>query len=158
NGDPGTCTSGAFTPGTCVTSGQYNGCPNTLILSHFFDEADDPVPGTSDEITTDITLVPCSEDLLRQIPGAAVVQYLVFNEFEQRFSTRKAVRCFQEIQLCNIDTNQCANSIFNVGVAGPLPGQTRLNPIGIATTNPPSIPSGLLGIAIEKHSGSSFTR
>ena len=158
NGDPGMCTSGAFTPGTCVTSGQFNGCPATLILSHFFDEADDPVPGTTDEITTDITLVPCSEDLLRQVPGAAVVQYLVFNEFEQRFSTSKAVRCFQEIQLCNIDTTQCSNSIFNVGVAGTLTGQTRLNPIGVATTSPPSIPSGLLGIAIEKHSGNTFTR
>lgn len=134
---------------------EYNGCPNFLILNHFFDGAVDPVPKGENEdniITTDLTLVPCSEDLLRQIPGAAVVQYLVFNEFEQRFSTSKLVRCFQEIQLCNIDTRQCTNSIFNVKVAGTLTGQTRLNPIGVATPPPfASIPSGLLGVAIERH-------
>jgi hypothetical protein len=139
------------------TSGEYNGCPNYLILNHFFDGAVDPVPSQNDSqehiITTDLTLVPCSEDLLRQIPGAAVVQYLVYNEFEQRFSTSKLVRCFQEIQLCNIDTPQCNNSIFNVRVAGTLTGQTRMNAIGVATPPPfASIPSALLGIAIERHS------
>ena len=34
-------------------------------------------------------LVPCANDYLRQIPGDAVVQYLVYNEFEQRFSTSR---------------------------------------------------------------------
>src|SRR5205823_3987627 len=75
---------------------------------------------------------------------------LVFNEFEQRFSTSKTVRCFQEIQLCNIDTPQCSNSIFNVSVAGTLTGQTRINPIAI----PPSTSGGLLGVAVEHHSDS----
>ena len=126
------------------SNGDYNGCPNVLILNNFFDTAIDPVSG--DTITTDLTLVPCSEDFLRQIGGSAVVQYLVFNEFEQRFSTSRAVNCFQEIQLCNIDTPQCAHSIFNVAVAGTLTGQTRLTPIGI-----PPLASGLLGVAIERH-------
>jgi hypothetical protein len=139
------------------SSGEYNGCPNYLILNHFFDDANDPVPNSQDtSVTTDLVLVPCSADYLRQIPGAAVVQYLVFNEFEQRFSTSKTVKCFQEIQLCNIDTPQCSNSIFNVAVAGTLTGQTRLNPIGIPIPAPnAAIPSGLLGIAVEHHSQSS---
>jgi len=128
------------------TNAEYNGCPNFLILDHFFDQARDPVPGSSNFITTNLVLVPCSEDLLRQIPGVAVVQYLVFNEFEQKFSTSNTVRCFQDIQLCRIGGGQCARSIFNVGVAGTLTGQTRMQPLGI-----PPLPSGLIGIAIERH-------
>ncbi|HEX7408647.1 MAG TPA: hypothetical protein VF515_13475, partial [Candidatus Binatia bacterium] len=96
-------------------------------------------------ITTDLTLVPCTEDFMRQVGGSASVQYLVFNEFEQRFSTSKPVNCFSEIQLCNIDTPQCRRSIFNVNVAGTLTGQTRISPSG----------SGLLGVAIESHTPSS---
>ena len=90
------------------SDGEYNGCPNYLILNHFFDDAVDPVPNSVDStVTTDLVLVPCSADYLRQIPGSAVVQYLVFNEFEQRLSASKTVNCFQKIQLCNIDTPQC---------------------------------------------------
>jgi len=125
---------------------EYNGCPNFLILNHFFEDADDPVPGSSSEIQTNVVFVPCSEDLLRQIPGAAVVQYLVFNEFEQRFSTSKSVTCFQDTRLCKLDTPDCSRSIFNVNTAGTLTGQTRINPIGKAP-----LPSGLLGIAVESH-------
>jgi len=125
---------------------EYNGCPNFLILDHFFDGARDPIPGSANLIATNLVLVPCSEDLLRQIPGAAVVQYLVFNEFEQRFSTSTTVRCFQDIQLCDIGGGQCNRSIFNVAVAGTLTGQTRMQPLGI-----PPLPSGLLGIAVERH-------
>jgi len=132
-------------------SGEYNGCPNYLIVNHFFDGAANPVPGTNATINTNLVLVPCSTDYLRQIPGLAVAQYLVFNEFEQRFSTSRAVRCYQDIQLSRIDTANSARSIWNVSVAGTLTGQTRINPIGVPSTNPPSIPSGLLGIAVETH-------
>ena len=145
---------------------EYNACPGVLILNHFFDDADDPVPGTDDTITTDLTLVPCSEDLLRQIPGAAVAQYLVFNEFEQRFSTSNTVKCFLEQQLCSLDHNggtvsesQCSRSIFNVATAGTLTGQTRITPVS-NTQIPFTIPSGLLGVAIESHhlTGTDITR
>jgi hypothetical protein len=128
------------------SDGDYNGCPNVLILNNFFDLARDPISGA--EITTDLTLVPCSEDFLRQIGGSATVQYLVYNEFEQRLSTSRLVDCFQEIPLCNIDTPQCPRSIFSVGLQGTLTGQTRINPV----VNPAvRLPSGLLGIAIERH-------
>jgi hypothetical protein len=129
---------------------EYNGCPNYLILNHFFDDAENPVPGVDASIRTRLVLVPCSEDLLRQIPGVAVVQYLVFNEFEQRFSTSKSVNCYQDIELCNIDTPNCSRSIFNVAVAGTLTGQTRINAIGV-----PPLPSGMLGIATEEHTSNS---
>lgn len=147
SGDPNVLTLGGD-----PASAEYNGCPNFLILNHFFEDANDPVPGSTGTVQTNVVYVPCSEDLLRQIPGAAVVQYLVFNEFEQRFSTSKSVICFQDTRLCKLDTPDCSRSIFSVNTAGTLTGQTRINPIGKAP-----LPSGLLGIAVETHNGH-FTR
>ena len=137
-----------LTLGGDPATAEYNGCPNFIILNHFFDKAKDPVPGSTSFISTELICVPCSEDLLRQIPGAAVVQYLVFNEFEQRFSTSKSVTCFQDTPLCNLDTRDCSRSIFNVNIAGTETGQTRINPIGI-----PPLRSGLLCVAVETHQG-----
>jgi hypothetical protein len=145
DGDPNQLTLG---PGV---NGEYNGCPNYLIVNHFFDFAQNPAPNTNAVIDTRLVLVPCSADYRRQVPGQAVAQYLVFNEFEQRFSTSRTVRCYQDIPLSRIDTQNRARSIWNVAVAGTLAGQTRVNPIGVGSANPPGIASGLLGIAVETH-------
>ena len=123
---------------------EYNGCPNFLILNHFFDGAEDPVTDDGAQIATILELVPCTTDFLRQIPGAAVVQYLVYNEFEQRFSTSRAFQCKQFSLISNIDTSQNERSIFSAGVSGTLTGQTRINPIG----------SGVLAVAHEIHESS----
>jgi hypothetical protein len=128
---------------------EYNGCPNYLILNHFFYDAENPVPGSDAVVETSLVLVPCSQDLQRQIPGTAVAQYLVFNEFEQRFSTSKTVRCFQNIDICNIDTPNCDRSIFNVSVAGTLTGQTRIQ--GVDPNPNDNLGAGLLGVAVETH-------
>lgn len=118
---------------------EFNGCPNVLILNHFCDFAENPVTGA--EITTNLVLVPCTEDLLHQIPGSAVIQYLTFNEFEQRFSTSRTATCKQNLQLSLIDTTQPTRSIFSCGVSGTLTAQTRATAIG----------SGMLAIADEFH-------
>ncbi len=125
---------------------EYNGCPNLLILDHFFDLATDPVTG--DTITTDLTLVPCSQDFLRQDPAksTSTVQFLVFNEFEQRFSTSKLVRCFREVQLSNIDTRTNDRSIFSAQVAGTLTGQTRIRGVADGAADHGNT---LLGVAEE---------
>jgi hypothetical protein len=120
---------------------EYNGCPNFLILNHFFDGAEDPVTDDGAQIATILELVPCTTDFLRQIPGGAVVQYLVYNEFEQRFSTSRPFQCKQFSLISNIDTVQNERSIFSAGVSGTLTGQTRINPIG----------SGVLAVAHEIH-------
>jgi hypothetical protein len=125
---------------------EYNGCPNFLILNHFFDFTENPaVPDDYDsgpyQICTSLTLVPCCVDYLRQIPGGAVVQYLTYNEFEQRFSTSQPFDCKFVRLLSNIDTPQNQRSIFSAGVAGTTTGQTRLNALGC----------GILGIATEWH-------
>jgi hypothetical protein len=123
---------------------EYNGCPNILILDHFFDFAVDPV--TQEPVTTDLTLVPCSQDFLRQEVFATTVQFLVFNEFEQRFSTSRRVECYREIQLSNIDTATNDRSIFSAQVAGTLTGQTRIRGV---VGNRPEYGNTLLGVAEE---------
>jgi hypothetical protein len=123
---------------------QYEACPSTLILNHVFDNAPDPL-STSDSVgtvLTDLTLVPCGDDFLRQQPGNATAQYLVFNEFEQRLSTSKKVDCFFEKQLSLIDTGTSTRSIFSFNVQGSLVGQTRIRGVGTALTG-----HGLLGVA-----------
>jgi hypothetical protein len=120
---------------------EYNGCPNLLILDHFFDFATDPVSG--EPVTTNISLVPCTEDIANQSPTTTPVQFLVFNEFEQRFSTSKSVTCYRDIQISNLDTNTNDRSIFSAQVAGTLTGQTRSR--GVSDT--------VLGIAEEYRAG-----
>jgi len=79
-------------------------------------------------VSTELTLVPCTQDFegidLSRIER--VVQYLVFNEFEQRFSTARKVSCFQEIRLSDIDGANQDRSIFSAGVSGTLTGQSRI--------------------------------
>ena len=119
---------------------EYNGCANVLIVDHFFDFGENFISG--EPFRSRLTLVPCTEDLLNQIPGGTTVQYLVFNEFEQRFSTSTPINCFFERILSHIDTRDEDRSIFSVFVAGTIAGQTRVR--GVA--------QGLIGI-LETHSG-----
>jgi hypothetical protein len=144
------CSSGADCPdGDCVNAGQYNGCPNILILDHFFDGANDPITGQ--RITTDLTLVPCSEDFLTQSAVTTTVQFLVFNEFEQRLSTSRPVKCFDERPIWSIyDTSTPDLSIFSAAVQGTLAGQTRIR--GVAVQDP-AFGHALLGIAEEFREG-----
>ncbi|MEO8452568.1 MAG: hypothetical protein ABI647_22435 [Gemmatimonadota bacterium] len=120
---------------------EYNGCPNILILNHFFDFAEDPVIDDGSQIFTILNLVPCTEDYLRQVPGGTVVQYLVYNEFENRFSTSRPFQCNQFSTLSSIDTTQPLRSIWSAGVSGTLTGQTRIHPIN----------GGVLAVAHELH-------
>ena len=136
---------------TLVLGQEYNGCPNLLLVSHYFDDVSlaGLVPGGG-SIRTDLTLVPCSQDFNFQAPRSVVVQYLVFNEFEQRFSTSRSVTCFQEIALSDIDTRpglaDDTFSIFNVAVQGTFTGQTIIRGV---QTNDPVRGTGLLAITEE---------
>ena len=133
--------------------GEYEGCPGVIILNHFFDFAVNPVtelaefPLLERRVFTWPVFVPCTENFLQQTAGTAVAQYLVYNEFEQRFSTSNTIKCFGATGLSNIDTPDPSRSVFSVGVAGTLTGQTRITPQG----------SGLLAVALEYHSATAGT-
>ena len=123
----------------------YQACAETLILDHIFDGAPDPITPIVDDplaggfFYTDLTLVPCSEDFATGTAnlGRSTAQFLVFNEFEQRFSSTLPVTCFDERLLSNIDTRNNGRSIFSVNVSGTIAGQTRIRAVG----------SGLIGVA-----------
>jgi hypothetical protein len=114
---------------------RFIGCPNILTLNHFFDGANviSHEGAVEGRVRSDLTLVPCARDYLAQIPEQAVVQFLVFNEFEQRFSTSTSVRCYKETRLSDIDTRPGPEgdsfSIFSVGVQGTLTGMSRLRSV-----------------------------
>jgi hypothetical protein len=118
---------------------RFGGCPNVITLNHFFDGAnvvthDDLVQGS---VNSELTIVPCQRDYLTQTFNGPdiTVQFLVFNEFEQRFSTSTKVSCYKEVRLSDIgDALQPgpANdqfSIFNVGVEGTITGMSRLRSV-----------------------------
>src|SRR5262249_53815824 len=70
--------------------------------------------------------------------GGATLQFLIFNEFEQRFSTSTSFTCWKETQLSDIGTHPGTSdnsfSIFNFAVQGTLSGQTRIRPVAGATS------------------------
>jgi len=122
--------------------GEYNACPATLLLNHLADGAPDPI-GPPRITSTAITLVPCSEDFERQLPSSVTVQFEIYNEFEERFSTSTTVTCWADIWLYEIDSpNDPANSVFSYAQLGTLTAQTRITPaseldgavIGVAET------------------------
>lgn len=118
---------GSLPPGSppgAVCTGTYEPCPNILHVEHPFDTA---------EVQTELVLVPCSEDLgepANSINFSVTAQMLVYNEFEQRFSTSSRVECYEATRLSDIDTRpgtaDDAYSVFSAGVQGTAVGQTRI--------------------------------
>jgi hypothetical protein len=135
------CLGGGITE-SCPYGAEYNACPQTLILNHFAIGATDPVVeelgnGPSD-VTTELTLVPCSQDFENQIPGEVTVQFLIVNEFEEVLSTSTTVTCWANADLADI------NRVFRVGLLGSRFAQTRMTP---ASDDQP----GLVGVVEEIH-------
>jgi len=136
--------------GTATCNATYQPCSSVLILDNFFDGA---TPEFGGVVNTELTLVPCSEDLSDPTVSAThtvTVQILVYNEFEQRTSSVTRVACFRSTTLADIDTAPGPAgdtfSLFAVGVQGTETGQTLLRgvrgPDGI-------LGYGLLGVASE---------
>ena len=150
---------GSLPPGTPAgveCSATYAPCPGVLHMEHFFENAPSELGSF---VNTDLTLVPCSEDLgepANQANLTVTAQMLVYNEFEQRFSTSSRVQCYQATRLSDIDTQPGPAgdqySIFNVGVQGTLTGQTRIR--GVRGPDG-ELGYGLLGVGCESHAASS---
>ena len=117
------------------------GCPNIWTLNHFFEGAQVVThEGTvARSVNSKMTVVPCSADLLTDIPGSATLQFLIYNEFEQRFSASTRIDCYREIRLADIDTRPGPDgdrrSIFSVGTQGTITGMTRIRSVSGPTDN-----------------------
>lgn len=116
---------------------EYNGCPNILTVDHFFEGATVVSHGgsVSGRVTSRLTFVPCAADFLNQETNLATstLQFLIYNEFEQRFSTSTRVTCYRDVQLSDIDTRPGPDgntfSIFSVGTQGTLTGMSRIRAV-----------------------------
>ncbi|GIW41669.1 MAG: hypothetical protein KatS3mg076_2246 [Candidatus Binatia bacterium] len=106
---------------------EYTTCPRVLLWNHFFEGALDPV--LLEPVSARLTVVPCSVDYERDIPGVAFLQFDVVNEFEQRLSASLFVECFADVRLSEIDAEDPTRSVFHVGTQGTLAGQTRIRPV-----------------------------
>lgn len=127
--------------GSLLIGSEYSGCPNFAIFSHFFDGAVDPAAATR-SIDTTLALVPCSVDFLRQSYSDPAIDYLIYNEFAQRFLLHGVRTGTLLGSLSRIDGQERKTSPFFVGVTGTLTGKTRLQ----------SVQGGVLGVAIEERS------
>jgi len=117
----------------------YEACPERIVLNYFASGADDPV-ATGASVFTELTLVPCSQDFETDTPGEVTIQFVVYNEFEQRFSASTTIDCFLNVEVSGIDTTTTpANSVFSRPVLGtdvasavimPIPGHGGL--LGVA--------------------------
>lgn len=142
---------------TLVLGQEYAGCPNILSLSHFYDDAENPVSG--DPIRTEVTFAPCSADFNFGTPKGLTVQFLTFNEFEQRFSASESIECLTNIELSDLDTrlgnsnNNDASSIFNIAVQGTLTGQTLMRGVN---NDSPDAPGGETFLVIAQQVNDGF--
>lgn len=125
----------------------YSPCAANLSLQHFFDGATTP----AGIVSTELTLAPCSArmeagDLIAP-ENRVVALMLVYNEFEQRFSTGTVINCLENTRLVDIDTPTGpagdASSLFSIGTQGTLGGQTRIK----GTSSTVGFGPGLVGLA-----------
>jgi len=140
---------------TLVLGEEYNACPNIVEILHYFDDADEPANG--DEVETELTFVPCSQDFNLQIPKRITVQFLVFNEFEQRFSTSRPIDCLTAVPLSDLVPRPGEDddfaSIFNVAVQGTLTGKTLARGVNDDSEDAPGGETFLVLIHEEQENG-----
>jgi hypothetical protein len=99
NADDTLCLGGAAREG-CPRGAEYGDCPQNWIVSHPADADDRPLDGAA--VSTDLTVVPCPENLETQSPQPLTLQFLVTNEFEQTFSAATTLTCWADLRLSNV--------------------------------------------------------
>jgi hypothetical protein len=122
DGDGTLCLGGGVTT-ACPNGAEYDACPTDWNLDHFADAAEDSVVGTGSSVTTNLTVVPCSQDFLLANPTPVTLQMMIYNEFEQPFSASKQVPCWMDSRLGLL------GAAFNFGFLGTTYAQTKLHPV-----------------------------
>jgi hypothetical protein len=133
---------------SCPNGAEYNGCPNVWILNHFAEGALDPIAhaagATANSVSTELTVVPCTEDLENKNPTTVVIQFIVTNEFETSFSASTSVTCWANERLGDINFG----TAFNRTSLTTDFAQTRIRAVG---------DSGVIIVAEEFHSATITT-
>lgn len=123
------------------TSGEYGACPETLIVNHPTEGVIESFePGDPLTAGTNLTLIPCGADYENQICSQVTIQFLVTNEWEQRFSASTTVTCWESFFLHEVDSPRNPQlSIFSASTLGGTVAQTRITPV--------SGDGGIIGVA-----------
>jgi len=137
NGDNVLCLGGGVSD-ECPSGAEYEDCGARAILNHFADGADDLLFGPTSTVATELTLVPCRADYERQEPTRIHVNFLFFNEFENRFSAGTDVDCWWNFFLGDI------HILFRV-----FGSQTRLIETQMRSSELAN--SGFVGVVEEYH-------
>ena len=126
---------------------EYESCGARLALPIAFDLGTLHAGARRDVTRTTIALTTCGADLSGP-PDDVVAQFLVYNEYGQRFSTSRAVPGQLVRQLARIDSQDEQRSLFSATVSGTLAGQVLVR----------GADRGLAGVAIEQHGDWSASR
>jgi hypothetical protein len=104
----------------CPTGAEYEGCPLTWLLDNPAIGAPDPVVDQQDfcladtcsSVSTNLTVIPCTQNFELQNAPPVVLQFSITNEYEQTFSASTTLTCWASWNLDDI------NSIFNASSVG----------------------------------------
>lgn len=133
-GDDGQTVGYSATAFRRLTDGDYNGqipldgvtyeqCPDRL---HF------TLLGESTGVSeSEMILVPCTEDLLNQVPTQPNVSYSIINEFEQSFSAVGKFKCFDRRELTDI-SNTLDRTVLGSDTAHVIVRGSGFSLIGLA--------------------------
>ncbi len=137
---------------TPTFAGEYNSCPQTLLLNDYAEDTLNPQCrdeqcAVATRINTDLTLVPCNQDFEELIPGQSNIFFEITNELEQRLSGSTTVACWFDLPLDEFGSTT-GNGPFTI--LGPGPLYTRIFPTS-ALLPDGSVNSGVIGIAEETH-------
>ncbi|MBP1687397.1 MAG: hypothetical protein H6Q33_3540 [Deltaproteobacteria bacterium] len=123
----------ASNPVTLDGGATYAACPGKQILNFLPTGSSDPLSPATTRNYNELTLVTCQEDFENQLWPTVVVQFLVFNSYEQRFSASTSVKCFLNTELTAIDVpsrqNYFNTSVFGVGVLQTNEAQVEITPV-----------------------------
>ncbi|HVN84526.1 MAG TPA: hypothetical protein VMW17_06735 [Candidatus Binatia bacterium] len=131
------CLGGGVTT-QCPRGAEYNACPQVTVFDSFSVGSNDPALGDNSSVSTELTIMPCTEDFEHQVPGSVVVQFLVTNEFEETFSASTTVTCWGNFNVSAL------RGVFDYNTTGSRFLQSRMAP---ATNND----SGFVGVVEEYH-------
>jgi len=112
------CLGGGVTP-DCPNGAEYAACPQSWILNHLSEGAEDGLVGTGSALRTNLTIVPCSQNFEAQSSQPVHVLFRVTTEFEQAFSSSITTGCWRDVPLSSL-------FVFNFAVTGSTYLQTSV--------------------------------
>lgn len=101
NGDSVLCLGGDVSE-ACWTGAEYDACPNFWELDVRSSGSSSPHAGANSTLDGTITLAACSFDANAGSSPGGVLQLLVLNEYEQRFSTSRSFNRWASLRLPDI--------------------------------------------------------